>query len=156
MQLPSVSISKADLLTLRAFVRTGTHKAREISRAEVLLMVYERMDEERIAARTRRHVRTVRRVVARYIQGGLARAVYDAPRPGQPRKTTPKDDAHLIATACTKAPEGSEHWTLELLQKRLRKDRKKRLGTTAIWLRLKAHDIKPWREKNVVRPEAER
>src|SRR3989344_4479065 len=154
MQLPHVSITKSDLRTLHAFTRTGTHKAREISRAEVLLMAYEGMDEERIAARIRRNVRTVRRIVARYIQGGLKRALYDAPREGQPRKTTTKDDAHLIAVACSESPAGSEHWTLELLQKKLRKDRGKRLGTTAIWLRLKAHDIKPWREKNVVRTEA--
>ena len=153
MELPHVSITKKDLAVLRAFTRKGMHKAREITRAEILLMAHERMDEDRIAERIRRHVRTVRRVVSRYMQGGLERALYDAPRTGQPRKTTQKDDAHLIAVACSDSPAGSEHWTLELLQKQLRKDRGKRLGTTAIWLRLKAHDTKPWREKNVVHTE---
>ena len=154
MELPIVSITKAQLHQLRDITRKGTHKAREISRAEILLMAHERMNEDRIASRIRRHVRTVRRVVARFHDGGLKRSLYDAPRSGQPKKTTPKDDAHLIAIACTAAPAGSEHWTLELLQEKWQKDRKKQLCTTAIWLRLKAHDIKPWREKNVVHPVA--
>ena len=154
MHLPHVSITNADMRYLRSFTRTGTHKAREISRAEILILVRELNNESLIATRVRRSVRTVRRVIARYMQGGIKRALFDASRSGQPRKTTPKDDAHLVAIACTKSPEGSAHWTLELLQERFKKDRKKRLGTTAIWLRLRAHDLKPWREKNVVHTEA--
>ena len=153
MHLPPVSVTSTDMRYLRTFTRKGTHKAREISRSEILLLVRELNDEDLIAARVRRHVRTVRRVVARYIEGGIERALFDAPRSGCPRKTTQKDDAYIIATACSTAPSGSVHWTLEMLQHRLRKGRKKRLGTTAIWLRLKANDLKPWREKNVVHPE---
>ena len=153
MHLPRVSITKADLTYLREFTSKGTHKAREISRAEILLLVPEEKDDYRLAARVRRSHRTVRRVVARYIKGGIKCALFDAPRSGQPRKTTPKDDAHLVALACTTSPLGSATWTLELLQEQLLKTRKKRLGTTTIWLRLKANDLKPWREKNVVHPE---
>lgn len=147
-------MSKADIHYLRTVTSKGTHKAREISRAEILMLANEKNDEDFIASRVRRHVRTVRRVVTRYRQGGLDRALFDAPRSGCPRKTTQKDDAYIIATACSAAPEGSVHWTLEMLQDQLRKGRKKRLGTTAIWLRLRANDLKPWREKNVVHPEA--
>jgi transposase len=120
-------------------------------RAEVLLLAHERLDEASIATRTRCHVRTVRRIVGRYQEGGIERALVDAPRPGQPKKTSRKDDAYLIALACTTAPNGAPYWTLELLQQRFKKDRGKRLGTTTVWLRLRDHDFKPWREKNVVR-----
>lgn len=144
----------ADLKYLREFTRKGTHKAREISRAEILLLVSEEKDDYHLAHQVHRSHRTVRRVVQRYINGGIEAALFDAPRSGQPRKTNPKDDAHLVALACTKSPRGTAHWTLELLQEQLLRRRKKRLGKTAIWLRMRANDLKPWREKNVVHPEA--
>jgi transposase len=153
MELPAVSITSAQLTELRDITRKGTHNAREICRAQILLLAHERLKEETIARRVRRHVRTVRRVVARFNEHGLHRALADLPRSGKPRKTTVVDDAHLTAIACTKAPEGSEHWTLDLLAERFEKDRKKSLSRNVIWLRLSQRGIKPWREKNVVHPE---
>jgi transposase len=150
MDLPHISLTKKDQAFLETFTRKGTHKSRELIRAEVLRLAAAGLSEETIASRTRRHTRTVRRIVARYQAGGLERALFDAPRPGQPRKTTKKDDAFLIALACTEAPEGRDHWTLELLEEAYKKKRKKVLGHNAIWLRLRAHDLKPWRKKNVV------
>jgi transposase len=39
----------------------------------------------------------------------------DHPRPGKTAKLTNKQAAHVIAIACSDAPEGHEHWTLRLL-----------------------------------------
>ena len=153
MYLPTVSITKPQLQQLHDMTRKGTHKAREISRAEILLLAHDRLDEAAIATRARCHVRTVRRVVARFNDDGLDRALYDAPRSGQPRKTTDLDDAYLTALACTQAQHGSAHWTLDMLTAQFVKDRKKKIGRHAIWLRLSQRGIKPWREKNVVYPE---
>lgn len=153
MELPKVFITHAQARVLRDMTRKGMHKAREITRAEILLFAHEGLSEDSIAQRVRRHVRTVRRVVTRFTSKGMNGALFDAPRSGQPRKTSAKDDAHLVAIACTKSPQGSEHWTLDLLTKRFKKDRKKQLGRTALWLRLSARGIKPWREKNVVHSE---
>ena len=144
------ALTTAEERVLREFLRKGTHKAREISRAEILLLAYEGVDIATIATRVRRCARTVKRVCGRFERGGLDRALADAPRSGQPKKTTATDDAHLIAIACTRAPKGSAQWTLELLKKKFTKDRKKTIGTTAIWQRLSTRGIKPWREKNVV------
>ena len=135
---------------LRTFLRKGTHKAREVSRAEILLLTHEGKTIGVIAERVRKSTRTVQRVVNRFHAGGLARALYDAPRPGQPSKTSVEDDAHLVALACTEAPIGSTHWSLVLLQEKFKKDRKKTICTTAIWNRLTTRGIKPWVEKNVV------
>ena len=47
--------------------------------------------------------------------GGLNRALYEAPRPGQPPKLADNAAAHRVAMACVDAPEGRDPWTLELL-----------------------------------------
>ena len=51
----------------------------------------------------------------RFVEGGLERALNDLPRPGQRRKLDGKQEAHLVAVACSAAPEGHTRWTLRLL-----------------------------------------
>ena len=56
----------------------------------------------------------------RYFSGGLETALYDRPRTGRPvTKMTGDVEAHLIALACSDAPEGHDRWTLRLLADRL-------------------------------------
>ena len=55
------------------------------------------------------------RVRQRFVEGGLERALNDRPRPGQRRKLDGKQEAHLVAVACSSAPEGHTRWTLRLL-----------------------------------------
>ena len=49
------------------------------------------------------------------VEEGLEAAINDRPRPGQERKLDGKQEAHLIAIACSAAPAGHTHWTLQLL-----------------------------------------
>ena len=58
---------------------------------------------------------TVGRVRQRLVAGGLERALNDLPRPGQRRKLDGKQEAHLVAVACSAPPEGPARWTLRLL-----------------------------------------
>ncbi len=62
---------------------------------------------------------TVSRVRRRFVEGGLERALNDRPRPGQRRKLDGKQEAHLVAVACSSAPEGHTRWTLRLLADRV-------------------------------------
>ena len=62
---------------------------------------------------------TVSRVRQRFVEGGLERALNDRPRPGQQRKLDGKQEAHLVAVACSSAPEGHTRWTLQLLADRV-------------------------------------
>ena len=121
----------------------------------MLLLLHEGKNILAVAQRTRRSTKTIGRIYGRYHEGGIQRALFDAPRSGQPRKTSITDDAHLVAIACTKAPKGSDHWTLDFLAEQFEKKRGKKLGRTAIWLRLKIRSIKPWREKNVVHTKSD-
>jgi len=51
----------------------------------------------------------------RCVEEGVEAALDDRPRPGKVPKLTDKQSAHVIATACTPAPAGHDHWTLRLL-----------------------------------------
>ena len=57
---------------------------------------------------------SVARTRQRFVETGLG-ALDEAARPGAQRTLTDKQAAHLIAVACTPAPEGQAHWTLRLL-----------------------------------------
>ena len=50
-----------------------------------------------------------------HFEEGLEAALKDKPRPGRQRKLSGKQEAYLIAAACTDPPEGRARWTLRLL-----------------------------------------
>ena len=58
---------------------------------------------------------TVYRTKRRFVEDGLEAALSEQPRPGAERKLTGKEEALLIATACSAPPAGRARWTLELL-----------------------------------------
>lgn len=133
----------------------GKHKARDIKRAQVLLKSNQGMKDQDIAASVGLSLRTVGRVRQRFTEkgGGLDRAVYDLPRSGQPAKLDDTDEAKLVAIACSDAPEGHDRWTLSLLRDKLIGEKVVlKISLDTIHRQLTKRGIKPWREKNVVRP----
>ena len=62
---------------------------------------------------------TVYRVLRRYAEEGLDGVLRDRVQANRFRKLDDKSEAHLIALACSPAPEGHDHWTLQLLAGRM-------------------------------------
>jgi transposase len=149
----TIQLSRAELAQLHHIIRKGKHNARVIIRAHILLQSHEGVSKDAIAERLGINRSTVQRIRDKYAEG-LATALYDAPRSGQPQKITDAGEAHLVALATSSPPKGRERWTLELLRKRMVHDGKapREITTVAVWKRLQARHIKPWREKNVVYP----
>jgi hypothetical protein len=58
---------------------------------------------------------TVYRTKQRFVLDNLEAALSEEPRPGAVRKLSGKEEALLVATACSKPPQGRARWTLELL-----------------------------------------
>ena len=58
---------------------------------------------------------TVYRVKQGFAEEGLEGVLRDRPQANRPRKLDDRGEAHLIALACSPAPEGHDHWTLRLL-----------------------------------------
>jgi transposase len=110
-----VALEEEERAGLQKRIRSGHDGARVLMRARILLKADEGVGETAIAEALDIHPRTVEKIRRRYCEGGLARALHEKPRPGAQRKLDGKQEAHLIAVACSKPPEGREHWTLKLL-----------------------------------------
>ncbi len=82
--------------------------------------------------------RTVFRTKRRYAEEGLDGMLHDHPQANRYRKLDDKAEAHLIALACSDAPEGHEHWTLQLLaDKVVELGLVETLSYETVWLKLK-------------------
>jgi putative transposase len=96
--------------------------------------------------------RTARRVGLRYNHGGVEHAIYDAPRPGGERVMDARQEAAIVAMVCSKAPDGYARWSISLIAKEaVRRKIILEVSDSTIGRLLKRHELKPWREKNVVR-----
>ena len=114
-----VSLTPAERRNLEALTRKGTARARQIKRALTLLAAAEGEKDELIAARVRVHVNTVASIRHRFAEEGLEKALSERPRPGNPRRLDGRQEAYLIALACSDPPEGRDKWTMQLLANRL-------------------------------------
>ncbi len=74
---------------------------------------------------------------ARYSAEGLDGVLHDHPQANPYRKLDGRGEAHLIALACSDAPEGHDHWTLRLLGQRLLAGKVVESGHEAVRLRKK-------------------
>jgi transposase len=95
--------------------RKGKIKVRQMKRAMILLKANEGYPDSKIMAALDVSRPCVERIRKRFVLGGLEKALNEDPRPGQRRKLDGRAEATLIATACSQAPDGHEHWTLRLL-----------------------------------------
>jgi len=64
-------------------------------------------------------VSTLERTRKRFVEGNLERALNESPRPGGKRKLGGKQEAYLVAVACSDPPEGKKRWSMQLLADRL-------------------------------------
>lgn len=104
---------------LRDFVRRGKQSARRITRARILLLADEGRTDEQIWTALQIGKCTVERTRQRFVEEGLEAALSERPRPGQPRKLNGKQEALLVALACSDPPKGRQKWTMQLLADRL-------------------------------------
>jgi transposase len=114
-----VNLNEVELSQLQSLIKTGKHKARTITRANILLMASEGYSDNAIASTLRVNVSTVERTREKFVVGGLEYALEDRPHPPKPRKLDGKQEAFLVATACSNAPEGRTRWTMQLLASQL-------------------------------------
>ena len=142
-----VELSGVDKAILSSLIRKGTTKAQTITRARILLLAHEGRKDREIVNSLRVATSTPHDIRKRYTEGGIERAIYDAPRPGQKRKLTGKQEAEVIAIACSTAPKGYSRWTLDLLTEEVNEKVGVKIGRTAIWKVLLRNNTKPWLKK---------
>ena len=114
-----IELSVTDRTYLREVIEKGSGSAREIRRAHSLLLSDEKRQDQEIAAFLHVNPNTVSATRKRYCEVGLPAALKEKSRPGNPRKLDGKQEAFVVALACSKAPEGRDHWTMQLLADQL-------------------------------------
>ena len=110
-----VRLSTPEKRQLRQVISTGKSSARAITRARILVKTDEGWSASQVAAALDISERTVFRAKRRYAEEGLDEVLRHRNQVNRYRKLDDRGEAHLIALACSPAPEGHDHWTLRLL-----------------------------------------
>jgi transposase len=114
-----VDLTKVERAQLLDLTKKGKVSARRLKRAHILLLAHEGRTDEAIAAALHVSVSTVERVRRRFVMGNLEHALNEQIRPGARRKLDGRQEAFLVATACSTPPEGRSRWTMQLLADKL-------------------------------------
>ena len=142
-----VELSHAERTELRALLSGGKQEARKLKRAQILLATDAGASDEAIAASVGVGGSTVYRTKRRFVLGNLEAALSEEPRRGADRKLSGKEEALLVATACSNPPKGRARWTLELLADELvRLTEHGSLSRETVRRRLAENHLKPWRK----------
>lgn len=109
-----VDLSADERDSLLQLIRRGKHSSRKVTRARILLLASDGATDEQIVCALATGVATVERTRKRFVEAGLG-CLDERARRGQARKLTGKQEAHLVAVACSTPPAGRARWTLSLL-----------------------------------------
>ena len=115
----AIELTTEERERVNRLIRAGKDAARIATRARILLRIDEGWKAPQIAAALDVSEGTVYRVKRRYSAEGLDGVLRDRVQANRFRKLDEKGEAHLIALACSDAPEGHDHWTLQLLADRM-------------------------------------
>ena len=130
----------------------GVQQVRVVLRAVALSQLAQGVSAPRISSVIPLTPQAIRKVGHRYQQGGLERALYEKQRPGAAEVLDDSQKQRIIAMVCSDPPEGRARWTVRLVvEEAVKRKLVPRVGRETIRVLLLHHDLKPWREKNVVR-----
>src|ERR1700726_4823507 len=142
-----VELSQAEREDLTKLLSGGKQATRKLKRAQILLAADAGASDEEIANSVATSGSTIYRTKRRFVEGNLEAALSEEPRPGAERKLSSKEEALLVATACSGPPEGRARWTLELLAGAMVKlTEHEGLSRETVRRRLAENDLKPWRK----------
>lgn len=121
-----VRLTRTEREQLQTLVSSGRAAARKLMHARILLKADEGRQgpgwsDGEIAESLDVSTTTVERIRRLYDQKGLSGALERRPQPPRPdkRKIDGAAEAQLVALACSAAPDGHDHWTMQLLADRL-------------------------------------
>jgi putative transposase len=151
-----LELSAGDQRELKQLLSGGVQQVRVTLRALALLRIGQGFTAPQVAQMVQLTDQAVRQIVRRYREGGLERALYEGPRPGKGRLLDQTQRQKIVAMVCGAPPAGQARWTVRLIVEQAQKKKLvPRVGRETIRMLLQDHDLKPWREKNVVRAGSE-
>jgi putative transposase len=148
----SIQVTPNDQKELKELLSGGVQQVRVVLRAMALLQLAKNVSAPHIAGVVPLTPQAIRKVGHRYQEGGLERALYEKQRPGAAVLLEGSQKQRIIAMVCSDPPEGRARWTVRLVaEEAVKRKLVPRVGRESIRILLLHHDLKPWREKNVVR-----
>lgn len=126
MEKRKIQLGGEEKLFLRHYISKGSHSARSIRRARMLLLLDEgSKNQKQIALDCNCSEGTVTNLVKRYAEckGLVKQVLEEKPRSGQPTIITAELEANITALACCgEGPDGRSSWTLDLMADKMVKD----------------------------------
>ena|SRR5579863_7540062 len=110
-----VNLSRAERSELEELIQSQAPRSRVVKHAKILLESDRGTSAAKVADWVGVGHATVERTRQRYAEGGLEAALNDKERPGGVPKLSGKQQAFVIALACSEAPEGQERWSMQML-----------------------------------------
>jgi transposase len=147
----NIEVAQKDQKELAKILSGGVQQVRVVLRALALLQLAQGLSSPRISSMIPLTPQAIRNLGRRYQKGGLEAALYEKQRPGATAVLDDSQKQRIIAMVCSDPPEGRARWTVRLVaQEAVKRKLVPRVGRETIRILLLAHDLKPWREKNVV------
>jgi putative transposase len=109
-----VTLTDAERAHLLTLTTKGKVLARQLSRAHTLLQADAGASDEAIAAALHSSIATIERTRKRFVEEGLEEALCERPRPGGQRQLDDKQEAFLIALACSTPLKTASNMTVNL------------------------------------------
>jgi transposase len=120
-----VKLSEQEREELQELISKGKSSARKLLHARILLKADASEQgtswkDEQISEALEVSVSTIERVRRQFVEEGTDAAISRRPGSGyRELKIDGEREAHLVALACSKAPEGQGRWTLRLLTQKM-------------------------------------
>jgi putative transposase len=147
-----VQLGRKDRRQLAGMLTKGRESARVLRRASILRQLDSGQKAAQVAASVGVAAKTVRAVARCYEEEGLESALYERPRPGKQRALDVGQSQRIIAMVCSPPPQGIARWSVRLIAtEAVKRKLAPQVGRETIRILLQSHELKPWREKNVVR-----
>jgi putative transposase len=147
-----IGVTKRDQQELRSLLKGGVQQVRVVLRALALLQLAEDVSAPQVAKTIPLTAQAIRRLGHRYQNAGLDGALHEKQRPGAAGVLDHHQKQRIIAMVCAAPPEGRARWTVRLVaEEAVKRKLIPPVGRETIRILLLHHDLKPWREKNVVR-----
>jgi transposase len=109
-----VDLTDLEKLKLEKFLKSGSHQSRKLTRGRILLLANDGKTDDEIVKALQTARPTVERTRKRFVEEGLG-CLQEKLRHGARPRLDERQQAHLIAVACSPSPIGFARWTLKLL-----------------------------------------
>jgi len=151
-----VRLKAEDLAEVRSLLRGGVQQVRVVLRALALKQLGAGVAPLHVAQSVPLTAKAIRELAHRYNNSGLERALYDKHRPGAKQVLNASQKQRIVAMVCSQPPQGRARWTVRLVAtEAVKRKLVPQVGRETVRVLLESHDLKPWREKNVVRGAAQ-